>query len=72
MTREDWLAAFAAELGADAPSAEQQDAVLELAAEAAHASERTAAPIAAWMAGRAGRPLAEVLHLARRASGGAD
>lgn len=69
MTRQDWLEAFARELGADAPSPEEQAAVLELAAEAAHGSERTAAPIAAWMAGRAGRPLSEVLDVARRATG---
>lgn len=69
MTRQDWLETFARELGTDAPSADEQDAVLELAAEAAHGSERTAAPIAAWMAGRAGRSLDEALDLARRASG---
>lgn len=69
MTRNDWLEAFARELGVEAPSEEEQDAVLALAAEAAHGSERTAAPIAAWLAGRSGRSLAEALELARRASG---
>lgn len=69
MTGQDWLEAFARELGAEAPTAEEQAAVLELAAEAAHGSERTAAPIAAWLAGRSGVPLHEALDHARRASG---
>lgn len=72
MTRQEWLEAFARALGAEAPSAEQQAAVLDLAAEAAHASERTAAPIAAWMAGQSGKSLDEAVALARRATGTPD
>ena len=42
---QDWLAGFAAEVGTALPTREEQDVLLELAAIAAHASERTAAPI---------------------------
>lgn len=49
-----WLAAYAERLGVDAPTAEELEALLELAAVAAHASERVAAPVACWLAGRAG------------------
>ena len=54
MTAEEWIAAFAAELGRPAPSPEQTDALLRLASVAAHASERRAAPIACWLAASAG------------------
>ena len=64
MKPEEWVALFAAELGADAPSEEEFNAILELAAVAAHSSERTAAPVAAWLAGRSGRPLEEVQGIA--------
>jgi hypothetical protein len=37
----------------------------ELAGEAAHASERIGAPIAAWLSAKAGRSLEESLALAR-------
>ena len=36
----------------------------ELAAEAAHSSERTAAPIACWIAGRSGKQLTELVEVA--------
>jgi hypothetical protein len=64
-TRDEWLAAFAARVGIDAPDAATVDALLDLAAVAAHASERTAAPLACWMAGRAGLSPADALELAR-------
>jgi hypothetical protein len=65
MNAEEWLAAYAAKLGTDPPSADELEAVLELAAEAAHASERIAAPVACWLSARAGRSLEESLTLAR-------
>jgi Domain of unknown function (DUF6457) len=65
MNANDWLAAYARALGAEAPTAEEFTAILDLAAEAAHASERVAAPAACWLAARAGRPLDEALELAR-------
>src|SRR5690349_18950526 len=50
----DWLARFAELLGVDAPDQATVDALLELAGVAAHASQRTAAPIACFFVGRAG------------------
>lgn len=51
---EEWLADFAATLGVDAPDAATIETLLELAGVAAHASQRTAAPIACYLVGRAG------------------
>lgn len=65
MTRDEWLAAFAQRLGTEAPSAQEIEQLLELAATAAHASERQAAPIACWLAACSGRDLPELLELAR-------
>ena len=56
MTRDQWIGAFAKELGLEPPSEEQIDAILKLAATAAHASERTAAPIARGLPVAAGGP----------------
>jgi Domain of unknown function (DUF6457) len=61
----EWLAAYAHRLGTDPPSQDELKAVLDLAAEAAHSSERIAAPVACWLSARAGRSLAESLDLAR-------
>jgi Domain of unknown function (DUF6457) len=55
MTRDEWLADFCKRLGLEPPSKEETVALLDLAATAAHSSERTAAPLACWIAGRAGR-----------------
>ncbi len=54
MTGQEWIERFATTLGVPAPSAEQVDQILRLAGEAAHASERTAAPVACWLAATAG------------------
>jgi hypothetical protein len=69
MTSDEWIAAFAAEIGAEAPNEGEIAEILDLAAVAAHASERIAAPIACWMAGATGRPLAEMLDAARVLAG---
>jgi hypothetical protein len=66
MTRDEWIADFAREAGIQQPSAEEISKLLSLAATAAHASERTAAPLACWIAGRAERPLEELLESAER------
>ncbi|HEX9994325.1 MAG TPA: DUF6457 domain-containing protein [Acidimicrobiales bacterium] len=58
MTAREWIAAFAARLGVDPPDDAEVDRLLALAGTAAHASERTAAPLACWLAGRAGVDLA--------------
>jgi hypothetical protein len=54
MTRDEWIEAFARELGVEAPDAGTIETLLNLAGVAAHSSERTAAPIACWLAARAG------------------
>jgi hypothetical protein len=61
---EEWIASFAARIGAEAPSADEADEILRLAGIAAHASERIAAPLACWLAGRAGRSLGDLCQLA--------
>jgi Domain of unknown function (DUF6457) len=64
VTRDEWLAAFAEAAGVERPSVEEIRWLLDLAGTAAHASERTAAPIACFIAARSGRPLDELLRLA--------
>ena len=65
MNAPDWLAAFAEKLGTPAPTKDELKAVLDLAAEAAHSSERIAAPVAAWLAARAGVDLNQAIKLAQ-------
>jgi hypothetical protein len=62
----EWLTAFAAELGVPAPSEAESADILALAGTAAHASERTAAPIACWLAAKAGVGTTEARDLASR------
>lgn len=64
----EWLEAFAARLGVEAPSESERDAILKFAAVAAHASQRTAAPIACWIAAAAGRSIEDALAIAREVS----
>jgi hypothetical protein len=66
LTREQWLHAFCERIGVQPPSAEEIDVLLELAATAAHDSERPAAPLACWAAGRSGRSLSELREIARQ------
>jgi uncharacterized protein DUF6457 len=66
MTAEEWLTAFAEEIGAPMPNGGQMDEILRLAAIAAHASERIAAPIACYLTGIAGRALDEAIEVAER------
>jgi hypothetical protein len=54
MTDREWIAGFAERLGVEPPGDEDIERILRLAAEAAHASERTAAPVACWLAAWAG------------------
>ena len=65
MNATDWLAAYADKLGVAAPTKDELKAVLDLAGEAAHASERIAAPVACWLAARAGVELDEAMRLAK-------
>jgi hypothetical protein len=72
MTRDEWIAAFAREAGVERPSPEEIRELLELAGTAAHASERTAAPLACWIAGRAALTLEELRAIAERLGSPAD
>ena len=65
----EWVAAYADRLGIEAPTAAEVEALLELAGVAAHGSERIAAPLACWLAGRVGLSPAEALEAARQVSG---
>jgi hypothetical protein len=69
MNANDWLAAYAEKLGIPAPTKDELKAVLDLAGEAAHSSQRIAAPVACWRAARAGVDLDEAMRLAREVEG---
>lgn len=71
MTRDEWIAAFAASVGVPRPSVEEIRELLDLAGTAAHASERTAAPLACWIAGRSSLPIEQLLDAARAIEDGA-
>ncbi len=68
MNATQWLAAYAEKLGLPAPTQAELEAVLDLAGEAAHASERIAAPVACWLAARAGVELEQAMRLAAAVS----
>jgi len=70
MTAEQWLSHFASALGTAAPTEDELEAVLALAGVAAHSSERKAAPVACWLAARAGVPLEEAMKHAEALSDG--
>jgi Domain of unknown function (DUF6457) len=63
-TTAEWVSAYAEATGIAPPSQDDIDALLQLAGVAAHASERTAAPITCWIAATAGRTPARALALA--------
>ena len=65
MNAKQWIAVYAEQLGVEPPSADEFKAILDLAAEAAHGSERIAAPVACWLSAKASRSLEESLALAR-------
>lgn len=69
MNANEWLAAFADKLGTAPPTTEEFKLLLDLAAEAAHASERVAAPLACWLAANARVPPVEALAKAREIDG---
>ncbi len=69
MNAKEWLAQFAAKLDTDPPTPAEFSALLDLAGEAAHASERVAAPVACWVAAKAGRTPVQALEAAREVSG---
>lgn len=61
-----WLDDFAAALGTTPPTDAEVEALLALAGVAAHASERTAAPVSCWLAAKAGMSPADAADVARR------
>jgi hypothetical protein len=64
MKADEWLSEFANAIESEPPDEDTVAQLLDLAATAAHASERIAAPIACYLAGRDGRSLAELRELA--------
>jgi hypothetical protein len=68
----EWIDAFAERVGTAPPSTEEFKQLLDLAAEAAHGSERVAAPVACWVAARAGVAPREALGAARDVSAAPD
>jgi hypothetical protein len=68
MNAKEWISAFAERLGVDGPTTEEFKQLLDLAGEAAHSSERVAAPVACWVAAKAGTQPAEALVIAREVS----
>jgi hypothetical protein len=68
MRADEWIEKFAAEIGTREPDEEKVGELLELAASAAHGSERIAAPIACYLAGVTGAPLGELRSIADRIS----
>ena len=69
MTAEEWIESFAAELGSAPPTETEIGKLLKLAAVAAHSSERIAAPLACWIAGREGLDLDEAVAISERLGG---
>ncbi|HET6692529.1 MAG TPA: DUF6457 domain-containing protein [Miltoncostaeaceae bacterium] len=72
MTEREWIDGFAAALGAASPDDDEVARILELAGVAAHASQRTAAPVACWMAAAAGLTSAQALEAARTVAAGRE
>jgi hypothetical protein len=69
MNAREWIDDFAQRLGVEPPTADEFSALLDLAGEAAHSSERVAAPAATWVAAKAGRAPSDALAVAREMSG---
>lgn len=65
-TATTWVTRLAAAFGIEPPTDREVDALLGMAGIAAHASERTAAPLSTWLAGRAGMSPDEAKAAAQR------
>jgi hypothetical protein len=70
MNAEQWLEAYASKLGIAPPTDDELETLLALAGVAAHSSERKAAPIACWLAARAGVDPEQAIRLAQELSDG--
>jgi len=64
-TVDEWVEAFTSATNGFPLAEEERDAILELAGVAAHASERTAAPLTCWLAAVAGLSPVAALEIAR-------
>jgi hypothetical protein len=64
MDSREWIDAFSTKLGVTPPDDATVEALLDLAGVAAHASERTAAPITCWLIGQAGLGVEDARRLA--------
>jgi hypothetical protein len=71
MNAREWIDAYAGRLGLEPPTNEEFTTQLDHAGEAAHSSERVAAPVACWLAARAGKDPADALAIAREVAGAA-
>lgn len=70
MNPQELLAALGERLGTDPPSDDERENLLAMAGDAAHASQRWAAPLACWMVGRAGVTPDEAAALVREITEG--
>jgi hypothetical protein len=70
MNAREWIDEFAARLGVEPPTQDEFAALLDLAGEAAHSSERVAAPAATWIAAKAGTSPEDALAAAKEIGGG--
>jgi hypothetical protein len=70
MTMQEWIAAYADALDLPPPTEDEIQQVLDLAAVAAHASERTAAPLSCWLAAKAGFSAEQAVALAHQLAEG--
>ena len=64
-----WCERFAATAGVDPPTDKEIDDLLALAAIAAHASARQAAPLTCWLAAKGGMTITAALDAARALEG---
>jgi len=70
MLMQEWIAAFAEALDVQAPTEHEVDQLLALAGVAAHASERTAAPLSCWLAAKSGLSAEQAAAVARHLAEG--
>jgi hypothetical protein len=69
MNAREWIDAYAERLGTEPPTASEFSVLLDLAGEAAHSSERVAAPVSCWVAAKAGVTPDQALAAAREVTG---
>jgi hypothetical protein len=69
MNAREWIQAYAQRLGIEPPTNEEWSTLLDVAAAAAHASERVAAPVSCWVAAKSGVDADEALRVAQELAG---